>query len=163
MGNLLGRCTGKIINPEQKLPSWNEDSLALCSQASRDLMSQVWEVTQRFSVSNFLSRKSIMFNFALVCSRKPQVNWSFEKWNRIGLVTRPADALGRVSSGGSSQTLRRLQLLHGNRHHYGFPQKQQLPTSMFNAQFFPFSKANLVGLGQSPYHIFDFDWSLVIA
>ena len=74
MGNLLGRCTGKIINPEQKLPSWNEDSLALCSQASRDLMSQVWEVTQRFSVSNFLSRKSIMFNFALVCSRKPQVN-----------------------------------------------------------------------------------------
>ena len=49
MGNLLGRCTGKIINPEQKLPSWNEDSLALCSQASRDLMSQVWKVTQRFS------------------------------------------------------------------------------------------------------------------
>jgi len=40
MGNLLGRCTGKIINPEQKLPSWNEHSLALCSQASRDLMSQ---------------------------------------------------------------------------------------------------------------------------
>ena len=79
MGNLLGRCTGKIINPEQKLPSWNEDSLALCSQASRDLMSQVWKVTQRFSVSNFLSRKSIMFNFASVCSRKPQVNLSFEK------------------------------------------------------------------------------------
>ena len=34
LGNLLGRCTGAVINPDQSWPQWNKNSADLCSPRS---------------------------------------------------------------------------------------------------------------------------------
>jgi len=57
LGNLLGRCTGKVVNPEQRLPKWTDESLSLCSENCRSLISQgeclADEVQKHFEDFNF--------------------------------------------------------------------------------------------------------------
>jgi len=57
LGNLLGRCTGKVMNPDQVVPKWTEESLSLCSEHSRGVMCQAEalapEVQRHFEDFNF--------------------------------------------------------------------------------------------------------------